>query len=213
MRLSRHHFLFAGLFAAAITVFFYRSDSILPGVAAIAAVGALIRVEQMIRSQQQLHHLTQIALTPEFAACVDRILQSTAAATRIRDPLHRQLLSEQLRAVTESLTTAQKGQFEFHSTEQWRTVYSELLRNGRLHQYRSVSLCRDDSYWQSEAGRKSTELNLELSETGHLSIERIVILSDDLWPNTNALPSPKIQEWLIEQHHSGVTLFLARGIL
>ena len=210
MSLSRHHFFFAAVFVAAIAAFFLRHDSLLPGVAAIAAVVALIRIEQLIHSQQRLKSLTQIAVTPDFAKSVDRILHSTASATRIRDPLHRQLLSEQLKAVTESLKTAQQGQFEFHGTEQWRSVYSELLQNGRLHVYRSVSLCRDDSYWQSEAGRKSTELNLELSESGRLSIERIVILSDDLWPDTNTLPTPKIQEWLIEQHHRGVTLFLAR---
>ena len=210
MRLSGYSTFIAATLIAVVTAFFYRSGSIFSGVAAIAAVGGLIRVEQMIRSQQQLHHLTQIALTPEFAACVDPILKSTAAGTRIRDLLHRQLLTEQLTAVTESLKTAQNGRFEFHSTEQWRSVYSELLQNGRLHSYRSVSLCRDASYWQCEAGRKSTELNLELSESGRLCIERIVILSDDLWPDTNALPAPKIQEWLIEQHHRGVTLFLAR---
>jgi hypothetical protein len=41
-------------------------------------------------------------------------------------------------------------------------------------------------------------------------IERIVVLSDALWPDDRGLPEEPIQPWLYEQHNHGLHLVLVR---
>lgn len=103
-----------------------------------------------------------------------------------------------------------KGSVAFPSTESWRVVYEELLRSPGLHLYRSVAYIESAHYWQDGPGQQSTQLNLELHDTGIISIERTAIIADHLWPTDQLFPVEPLHSWLDQQHRYGIWLRLVR---
>jgi hypothetical protein len=146
----------------------------------------------------------------KLLAQVQRIVDACSLASMIHDPIHRELLLERIGDLATGMEVMATGSVEFDTTERWRLFYEQLLTSPGLHKYQSVAWVRDDSYWHSEAGLNSIRLNHRLSELQQLTIERIVILSDELWPDRKALPVVRIQDWLIEQHHHDISLWLVR---
>lgn len=151
-----------------------------------------------------------IASDRVLLALAKQLMQAFVVGKKIDDKLHREILLETLQTITIAAGTAAHGKFQFESTERWRTYYERLLTSPGLHVYRSVAVVRKPSYWQTEAGIKGMQLNHQLSESKRLTIERVVVLTNELWPDRNALPVERIQEWLIEQHHHGISLYLVR---
>lgn len=154
--------------------------------------------------------LTSVVTNQPLFTALRQITDACAAAEMIQDVLHRDLSLERIQVTADDVSSAAAGHFEFESTERWRTYYERLLTSPGVHIYRSVAVVRNQSYWRTEAGLKSIQLNHQLSESNRMSIERIVVLMDELWPDRNALPVDRIQEWLIEQHHHGISLWLVR---
>jgi len=112
--------------------------------------------------------------------------------------------------VSERLHRVALGEITYRDTEVWRLAYEQLLRSPGLFQYRSVSWMTTDSYWQNEPGRQSLKLNLELHESQQITVERIVILKDSDWLNDGELPTPRIRQWIHEQHVHGIWIALVR---
>lgn len=154
--------------------------------------------------------LTSVVANQPLFTYLRQITDACSAAVKIQDKLHRDLCLEQIQTAANDVSNAAAGDFDFESTERWRTYYERLLTSPGLHVYRSVAVVRKPSYWQTEAGLKGIQLNHQLSESKRLTIERVVVLTNELWPDRNVLPVEKIQEWLIEQHHHGISLYLAR---
>jgi hypothetical protein len=103
-----------------------------------------------------------------------------------------------------------EGTIEFEGTETWRLAYEQLLRSQAVYQYRSVALIKSDTYWQDGPGRKSLQVNFDLIEQNQLTVDRIAILNNQLWPSGQRLPSTSILRWLDKQHKYGVRLSLVR---
>ncbi|MEM7785893.1 MAG: hypothetical protein AAF623_21270, partial [Planctomycetota bacterium] len=76
--------------------------------------------------------------------------------------------------------------------------------------YRSVAHIETPHYWQDGHGQKSTQLNLELHDSGKVSIERIAIIADHLWPEDEAKPIEPIWRWIDQQHRYGIWFELVR---
>lgn len=154
--------------------------------------------------------LTSVAGNEPLFTALRQIADGCAAAEMIQDALRRDLTLVRIQVAADDVSRAAAGQFEFESTERWRAYYERLLTSPGLHVYRSVAVVRKPSYWQTEAGLKGIQLNHQLSDSKRLTIERVVILTNELWPDRNALPVEKVQEWLIEQHHHEISLYLVR---
>ncbi|WP_146678856.1 hypothetical protein [Pirellula sp. SH-Sr6A] len=126
------------------------------------------------------------------------------------DPIFRSLAHQRLQSIIEQSELMGAATIEFPSTESWRVVYEELLRSPGLHLYRSVSYIESAHYWQDGPGQQSTKLNLELQDARIVSIERIAIIADHLWPEEALFPIEPIHSWLDEQHRHGIRLRLLR---
>jgi hypothetical protein len=53
-------------------------------------------------------------------------------------------------------------------------------------------------------------LNFELQDSGTLSIERTIVIADELWPSNEHLPTEALLRWIDEQHNHGIWLRLVR---
>lgn len=127
-----------------------------------------------------------------------------------RDPVFRETASGKLQILTEQLEELANGTIVFPETETWRMAYEKLLRTRGLYRYRSVAWVRNPGYWQDEPGRRSTRVNLEIVERSGVTVERIVILANELWPDHNHLPDERIRQWIHEQSSYGVDVRLVR---
>lgn len=110
------------------------------------------------------------------------------------DSIYRAVALEQIDDLLRRLTSIAAGSISFEGTETWRIIYEQLLRSPGLYLYRSVAWVKNAGYWQDEPGRKSMAVNFELHESERLNIERVAILSDELWP-ANAAPVEPVREW------------------
>ena len=88
--------------------------------------------------------------------------------------------------------------------------YEQLLRSPGLYRYRSVAFVKTANYWQDEPGRQSTLVNCDVAQSGVVTIERIVVLADSLWPQHERFPMEPILHWLKDQARAGVQLKLVR---
>ncbi|HQX49125.1 MAG TPA: hypothetical protein PLY87_08535 [Planctomycetaceae bacterium] len=136
--------------------------------------------------------------------------ESLARISRALDPIYRELALESLDDANRRIHTLADGLLIFEGTETWRLVYERLLRSPGLYQYRSVAWVQSTAYWQDEPGRKSMAVNFELQKSGHVSIERIVIVADELWPLGAVWPSETLRQWIHEQHMRGIRISFVR---
>jgi hypothetical protein len=138
------------------------------------------------------------------------ISSSLLRLSQLRDPVFRETAIGKLTELADQIDELANGTIVFSGTETWRMAYETLLRTRGLYRYRSVAWVRSPSYWQDQPGRQSTRLNLEIQERDGVTVERIVILADELWPEPEALPVEQIRQWIHEQSTRGVDVRLVR---
>ena len=167
--------------------------------------------EQLIdRIASQLGMAKEVWQDQQLSERHEQIVAGIAKALRIEDPLFRKLALSQLDSFARKSEALGRGVVEFYDTESWRLAYEEILRSKEVKHYRSVALVTAEGYWQDVPGQQSLELNYELQEKKNLGIERIVILVDHLWPQSQKLPSESIADWIFEQHNHGIWVELVR---
>jgi hypothetical protein len=159
---------------------------------------------------RSLEILLRLAHDPEISKIHLEVAEALEQIAQQRDPIYRRLALQRLHSIAEQCSQMATTVIEFPSTESWRVVYEELLRSPGLHLYRSVSYIESVHYWQDGPGQQSTRLNLELQEARVISIERIAIIADHLWPDTSLFPIDPLHAWLDEQHRHGIWIRLVR---
>ncbi|MEJ7590656.1 MAG: hypothetical protein WKF77_03850 [Planctomycetaceae bacterium] len=137
--------------------------------------------------------------------------QSLARISRALDPIYRELALESLDDTNRRIQTLADGLLIFEGTETWRLVYERLLRSPGLYLYRSVAWIQSAAYWQDEPGRKSMAVNFELQSSGQVTIERIAIIADELWPEGDVWPAETLRQWIQEQHTRGIKISFVRA--
>jgi hypothetical protein len=142
--------------------------------------------------------------------CYRQISQSLLAVSQKPDPIYREVALEELNRLAAECAEVAAGTIVYDGTETWRIVYDKLLRSPGIHLYRSVAWVKNANYWQDEPGRQSMKVNFQLHDNGLLSIERIVILADDLWPEKELLPVEHIHRWIREQNDHGIWVKMVR---
>ena len=143
----------------------------------------------------------------EFYQSITKSLECISAD---KDPIYRGLALERTSHYSRELAELAKGRIIFTGTETWRMAYARLLRSQGLHLYRSVAHVRTSSYWQDEPGRQSMQVNLEMVDGETLSIERIAIFPDHLWPAGERFPVEPLCQWIDEQYNHGIWVKLVR---
>lgn len=139
-----------------------------------------------------------------------QISQSLLTVSQQTDPIYREVALEELSRLAADVAKVANGTIVYEGTETWRLIYDKLLRSPGLHLYRSVAWVKNKAYWQDEPGRQSMKVNFELHGNGPLNIERIVILSDDVWPENDPLPVERIHQWIREQNEHGIWIKMVR---
>ena len=124
--------------------------------------------------------------------------------------IYRKCAMESLDTAIAQIAIVGDGKILFDDTEAWRLVYEKLLRDASVTVYRSVALVRHPAYWQDGAGSQSMQLNLELVSQSIITLERTVILADELWPTDVDLPSESMRQWIHEQSVHGIWMRLVR---
>ena len=127
-----------------------------------------------------------------------------------RNVAFRELALQSLNEMVTNCTSLGQGLIVFSETETWRIAYERLLREPTVFHYRSVALVRHPQYWQDAAGTGSMQLNFLLVEQKIVTIERIVIIADELWPKEQDLPVEELRQWIHEQSALGIWVRLAR---
>ncbi len=127
-----------------------------------------------------------------------------------RNVVFRELALQSLDEIVKCCSSLGKGLIVFSETETWRIAYERLLRETTVFNYRSVALVRHPQYWQDAAGIGSMQLNFLLVDQKIVSIERIVVIADELWPQTQDLPVEELRQWIHEQSVHGIWIRLVR---
>ncbi|HRA89352.1 MAG TPA: hypothetical protein PK992_14805, partial [Planctomycetaceae bacterium] len=138
------------------------------------------------------------------------LIDSLLKISQSRDPIFRVLSLESLDETVRRVDALADGLLMFEGTETWRIVYERLLRSAGLYRYRSVAWIQSAAYWQDEPGRKSMAVNIELQSTGQVSIERIAIIADHLWPPHDVWPVESLRQWIHEQYACGIQISFVR---
>jgi hypothetical protein len=186
----------------------------LVGLVLISLAGVLLSRARPSWSPRQFSEIMSTAL----GLAADRDIYSRycvladglAMVGQRKDSIFRQLALEHLDEVVRRSEIIAEGQFTFEGTEAWRIAYERLLRSPGLHLYRSVAWIKHADYWQDEPGRKSMAINFELHDAGRLSIERIAIIADELWPDGEVWPAETLRQWLHEQYARGLAIKFVR---
>lgn len=152
-----------------------------------------------------------LALAPEHDLYEQylAICKGLTELARSTDPILRETAALKLGSVVEEIDALASGTVVFAGTEGWRTVYEQLLKSPDLKQYRSVAWVRTKDYWRDPPGRTSMQVNFDAAHRGVL-IERVVIVSDHLWQESDPLPADEVRAWVQEQHDHGVWVCLVR---
>lgn len=125
------------------------------------------------------------------------------------DDILRDLALLRLSQIDMELEKLGRGEIVFPTTESWRTVYERILTSDGIQRYRSVSWVKSAAYWQDQPGQRSTKLNIRLRKEG-LTIERIAIIRDELWPVDKERPTALIAQWLESQISAGIEVGVLR---
>ncbi len=139
-----------------------------------------------------------------------RISQQMLRISQRGSVVFRSLAMQRLDEMAVGCTAMGRGVIDFEQTETWRIAYEQLLREPTVFSYRSVALVRHPQYWQDAAGTGSMQFNFQLIEQHVLTIERIVLIADELWPKGQDLPVEELRQWIHEQSVHGIWLRLAR---
>ncbi|HLN31746.1 MAG TPA: hypothetical protein VK395_28660 [Gemmataceae bacterium] len=150
-----------------------------------------------------------LASDPELFQQYQEISRGLIAVAKDADAVLRQIALLKFASLAEQIDGLVDRKIVFAMTEEWRTVYEQLLTSPDVRQYRSIAWVRSSEYWQDEPGRQSMRVNFDAAHRG-LLIERVILLSDDLWPREELMPSPDILPWIQEQHNHGLWITLAR---
>jgi hypothetical protein len=178
------------------------------GICGCIAIGLLVYlilrpIEPRIESDT-LELLFQLSKDESVEQAQKNISRALRDASKRKDSIFQNLLEERLATIANDVRQLGKGRIEFANTESWRIFYEQLLRSPSTTLYRSVAHVETQHYWQDGAGQKSTALNLDLHDSGKVSIERIVVLADHLWPEGDPFPVKPIHRWIDEQHRHGI---------
>ena len=178
------------------------------------SLGLLFSILLLARSAAKqptlLTILIDLARDPSVASLHASIADSLKHVADHKDPIFRQLALSRLEGVARDCRLLGNATVEFLSTESWRVVYEELLRSPGLHLYRSVAYVESADYWQDAPGEQSTQLNLQLHDSGIVRIERTVVIADHLWPESSLFPVEPLCTWLDRHHRHGIWLRLVR---
>lgn len=166
--------------------------------------------QQLPWSDHPLELPFSIAHDEDIFRQYEEIARALKDISQIPDPVFREAALQQIMALKRSLQQVAAGTLVFEGTESWRIIYEALLRSRHVFLYRSVAWVKSDKYWQDEPGKQSTQLNLRLVDDQTLNIERIVILSDSIWPVDQRLPVNPILSWIEAHHRHGIWIKLVR---
>lgn len=157
--------------------------------------------------ESPLTKLTTALRGPDEYRHVLRAIRQIASHS---DPVFREFALRQTTQLAQELHELARGEIVFSGTETWRAAYDKILNSLQFTNYFSVSWVATDNYWHDLPGRQSMKLNFHLLDMG-LRIERILILSSDLWPYAAPLPQPRIRRWIEDQHYRGILVSLIRA--
>ena len=146
---------------------------------------------------------------PELAIAENSLTDALRRLACQPDPILLEAAIVRLAGIQEEVRNLAEGKIVFTSTEAWRTVYEEILRDPDLGCYRSVAWIQNEDYWQDAPGRRSMQTNYDLLQEGG-RIERILILNDFFWPVAAALPISQVCRWIEEQYNRGTSIGLIR---
>lgn len=178
--------------------------------AGIAYVAVILK--QFIATEDKVRALPKtLVCDSQFFEHFQLFAESLNAASHIPDPVFRTAALQQLSTIGQSLKNLSDGMLTFENTESWRLIYEQILRSNLVYSYKSCAWVRDMDYWQDEPGQKSLRLNQELASRQQLSMERVFILQDTLWPAGHTEhDDSKVTELLKENVRSKIKVFVIR---
>ena len=147
---------------------------------------------------------------PEVFERYQRISQQLLRISQRFNKVYRDLALKSLAEMAATCTELGDGQVVFVDTETWRLAYEMLLRDPTVFHYRSIAVVRHPKYWQDAAGTGSMQFNFQLIDDHVVTIERIVLIADQLWPKDQDLPVEELRQWIHEQSVHGIWIRLAR---
>ena len=181
-------------------------------VANLAGVAYIsVTLRRYLAIEEKVRHIP-LALARDEPIFASFIQYSNALyqISHIPDPVFRATALQQLDTIGKTLDNLGNGTLVFDNTESWRLVYEQMLRSKVVYLYKSVAWIRDPSYWQDEPGQKSLRLNGELVSSQQLTMERIFIIRDSLWPINSQEIIPKLKRLIEDHRRYGIKLQLIR---
>jgi hypothetical protein len=151
----------------------------------------------------------ELASVPGFLREYLALVTALKKIVQHNDLLFHELSRTRLEEIAKEVTTMARGEIVFDATETWRAAYQSVLETLHVKVYYSAAWVRTNDYWNDAPGRQSIRFNYDLMARG-FHIERVHILSDELWPFDARVPMTAILEWLVEQQGQGIQVSLVR---
>ncbi len=161
-------------------------------------------------SLQLLETPFYLAHDPEVFERYKQFSQQLLRVSQRSSKVYRELALQHLDELTRRCLELGQGRIVFTETETWRLAYERLLREPTVFNYRSVAVVRHPRYWQDAAGVGSMQFNFQLIDERVVTIERIVVIADDLWPKEQDLPVEELRQWIHEQSVHGIWIAMIR---
>lgn len=180
------------LLSAVLAVLVYRSRRIMEG---------------SLQTLEMPFHLSHdAAIFERYTLFSQQLLRISQRSSKV----YRELALQHLDEMTRRCVELGQGLIVFSETETWRLAYERLLREPTVFHYRSIAIVRHPRYWQDAAGWGSMQFNFQLIDEQVITIERIVVIADDLWPQDQDLPTEELRQWIHEQSVHGIWISLVR---
>ncbi len=180
--------------------------------ACLAGVGYVaVSLRNFIEMEDRARTLPKsLASDLQFFEIFRHYAEAMSKIADIPDPVFRNAALQQLATIGHSLQNLGEGMLTFENTESWQLIYEQILRSNHVYSYKSVAWVKDELYWQDEPGQKSIRLNQELVSQQQISMERIFILQDALWPSNTENGDSKVIGMPKENARSRIKVFVIR---
>ena len=187
------------------------------GVLVLTIFGVLVALSHQLRKHLSrgrrlltvLRAPVSLASEPDLFRIYEDVARSLMRIAQNTDVNLREFALLKLFNLTANLRDISQGTVVFTATESWRQMYERILLRPDIDSYQSVAWFRTEDYWRDRPGQRSVELNLKLAQRG-LSIHRVLILCDYIWPPKAKLPARDVVDWIGPQVQAGITISLVR---
>ncbi|VTR91602.1 Membrane protein OS=Rhodopirellula europaea 6C GN=RE6C_02843 PE=4 SV=1 [Gemmata massiliana] len=125
------------------------------------------------------------------------------------DGIPKETLTQKIVALGVQLRAMATGTNTFAGSGSWYVAHDAVLAVPDLREYLAVVRVRDPECVRDPVIQESLRATFAAVNRGVL-VERVLVISDTLWPGDRVLPTDDVRPWIEDQHNHGLRVILLR---